>query len=132
MEGSVVNQIEILGFEDEKSLQRFRKKLKSLKSHFNLTSLGKDFSFVAEEASIKVKDSKSLTYLFISEEIHPADEIKKMAELYSDLEILHLIIAPSGEGYMCLKTYKEGNSQVEEVRGSIPHMIGSLLQGGFQ
>lgn len=132
MEGTIVNQIEISGFEDEKSSDKFRKKLKSLKSRFNLKSFDKSMSFSAEEASWKSKEDHSLIYLFLTEDSHPDKEIARLAELNPLLEIQHLIISPAGCGEILLRQYKGETLKEETFSGSLAHMLGDLIQGGFR
>lgn len=132
MEGSVVNQIEIRGFSDENDSASFRKKLKSLKSKFNLPSLDKSLSFSAEEASWKEKEDHSLVFLFITEDSNPGSEIAKMACLYPNLEIDHLVIAPSGCGEVILTHYKGESEEHQEFGSELAQMLGDLIQGGFQ
>jgi len=52
LEGSIVNQIEISGFKTEKEAEKFKKKLKTLKTPFRITG------FESEEASWKMKEKE--------------------------------------------------------------------------
>lgn len=133
MEGSIVNQVEITGFENQKESEKFRKKLKSLKSVFNLTKADKSLTFIAEEASWKEKEDHSLVYLFLTDDSSPQKEILTLAEIYNNLRIQHLIISPSGEGEMIHFVYSCGEI-IEEThhKGALAHMLGDLIQGGFQ
>lgn len=132
MEGTIVNQVEISGFEEEKSSEKFRKKLKSFKAVFNLKSYDKSFSFIAEEASWKMKENHSLVYLFLTEDSHPGEELSRLAALNPALEIQHLLISPSGCGEVLYRTYKGESVEEESYSGSLAHMLGDLIQGGFQ
>jgi len=133
LEGSVVNQIEISGFENEKDSAKFRKKLKSLKSVFTLSKVDKTLSFIAEEANWKMKEDYSLVYLFITEDSHPESEILSLAKLYSLLRIQHLVISPSEEGLMIHYLYSKGALiKKTEHSGAMVYMLGDLIKGGFE
>ncbi|RQW05914.1 MAG: hypothetical protein EH225_04000 [Calditrichaeota bacterium] len=125
MEGTIVNQVEISGFESEKDSEKFRKKLKTLKSAFSLTG------FRAEEASFKIKDDFSLVYLFLTEDEYPEKEIRHLQEENSTLEIQHLIISPTGCGEMLHFIYSKDGAEVTEYSGPAILMLGDLIQGGF-
>ena len=133
MEGSIVNQIEISGFSDEKEAQQFRKKIKSLKSNFNLKKISSNIDFIAEEASWKIKDDNSLVFLFITEDFSPENEIKNLSELLPNLKLQHLVISPSGSGLLKHLSYENGELVYKnEVEGSLSQMLGDLIKGGFQ
>lgn len=133
MKGSIVNQVEISGFSEQKEVEIFRKKIKSLKSVFNLHKLDKSLHFQTEEASWKMKDDFSLIYLFLTEDSYPEEEITNVSRLNNQLTIKHLIISPSGEGNMIYFKYEQGVlSDKREVKGSVAHMLGDLVNGGFQ
>lgn len=132
MEGSIVNQIEITGFNDENDVKDLRKRLKSFKTPFSLHSLDRTLNFKAEEASWKEKDNHSLVYLFLTEDSHPGEEISKMAKLFPDLEIRHLVISPSGCGEVILNIYHGSDTENHEYSGTLAKMLGDLVQGGFQ
>jgi hypothetical protein len=133
LEGSIVNQIELSGFDTEKESEKFRKKLKSLKSIFNLSKINKSLSFIAEDASWKVKEDFSLVYLFLTEDTYPEKEIQALAGFYNELNIQHLVISPSGAGRIIHYDYTSGvlTGKIEQD-GSIAHMLGDLIHGGFQ
>lgn len=133
LKGSIVNQIKIKGFADQKDSDKFRKKIKSLKSIFHLSKIDKSINFYADEASWKMKDDFSLIYLFLTEDSFPEEEISALSRLKKDLSISHLVIAPSEEGLMLYYHYE--NSELlekTEVKGGTAHMLGDLIQGGFQ
>lgn len=132
LEGSIVNQIEISGFTDEKKAVKFRKKIKSIKSIFNLSRIDKSISFAAEEASWKLKDDFSLVYLFLTEDFYPEEEIAALSSSLEELSVRHLVLSPSGEGLVLYFHY--GNGVLEEkteVKGDAAHMLGDLVKGGF-
>lgn len=132
MDGSIVNQIEISGFSDAKESARMRKKLKTLKSVFNLSAVDKKIGFTAQEASWKEKDDHSLVYLFLTEDSFPREEVRMFAELFGNLEIQHLAISPSGCGEMIHLVYSAGEVSETSYGGSVVHMLGDLIKGGFQ
>lgn len=126
MEGSIVNQVEISGFADEKEAVRFRKKLKSFKSAFSLPS------FKADEASWKIKENHSLVYLFLTEDSFPEEAIGSLAAENENLEIQHLLISPSGCGEMMHFHYRGKEVEKSEFSGEAVLMLGDLIKGGFQ
>jgi len=133
LEGSIVNQIEISGFADNKEAEKFRKKIKSLKSVFNLSKISKNIDFIADECSWKMKDDFSLVYLFITEDSFPEEMIRAMAEKLENYNIQHLVIAPSGEGIIYHYTFTSGRLALKnEVKGNMAIMMGDLIKGGFQ
>ncbi|MBI9096870.1 MAG: hypothetical protein JEY91_00260 [Spirochaetaceae bacterium] len=132
MEGTVVNQIEIKGFSDDKKSEKFRKQIKSLRSVFHLSQMDKNLDFAAADASWKKKDDHSLVYLFLTEGFSPESEICSLAELYPHLEIHHMIISPNGKGLLLYFRYSGGKlSEKTEQTGSVVHMLGDLIKGGF-
>ena len=133
MEGSVVNQIEISGFIDDKESEKFRKKIKSLKSVFTLSKIDKSINFTAEEASWKNKEKHNLVYLFLTEDSSPENELLEVSRLNRSLLIKHLMISPSGGGKLIFQSYSEGH-QVERrlFEGPAVQMLGDLIKGGFK
>ncbi|MBB6478777.1 hypothetical protein [Spirochaeta isovalerica] len=125
MEGTIVNQVEISGFENEKDAEKFRKKLKSFKSLFTLPG------FKAQDASFKLKDDFSLIYLFLTEDEYPEAEIKQLFEENDSLEIQHLVISPTGCGEMLHFFYSREGHETTEYSGPAILMLGDLIQGGF-
>lgn len=125
MEGSIVNQIEISGFKTEKEAEKFKKKLKTLKTPFRITG------FESEEASWKMKEDFSLVYLFITEDIYPLEQIKSFAFANKELEIQHLVLSPSGCGEMIHYSYSAGSEEITEYSGPALLMLGDLIKGGF-
>jgi hypothetical protein len=133
LEGSVVNQIEISGFKNLVEAEKFRKKIKSMKSVFNISKIDKHIEFQAEEASYKIKDDHSLVYLFLTENSYPEHELCDLSGIMKNLSINHLIIAPSGEGVLIFFRYEMGQIiEKTEMKGSVAHMLGDLIQGGFK
>lgn len=132
MQGSIVNQVEISGFKENKDLVRFRKNLKSFKSNFNLKSYDKKFSFIAEEATWKEKDDNCLIYLFITEDSHPGEEIKQLAQENDSLTFKHLIISPADEGVVYCRILNGNDVEENIYPGDLAKMLGNLIQGGFQ
>jgi len=126
LEGAIVNQVEISGFESEKESLRFRKKMKSFKSLFSLPG------FTADEASFKMKEDFSLVYLFLTEDTYPEVEIKKLQSENPSLEIQHLVISPSDCGEMLHFHYGNGHDEVNSFHGAAINMLGDLIQGGFR
>lgn len=125
MEGTVVNQLEISGFENEKDALKFIKKLKSLKSVFSIPG------FKAEEASFKMKEDYSLIYLFLTEDGYPEKEIKTFNENNPTLQIQHLVISPTGCGEMIHYLYAGEEIEATEYSGPAILMLGDLIKGGF-
>jgi hypothetical protein len=133
MEGSIVNQIEISGFSSKEESEKFRKKIKSIKSIFNLSKINKSLSFAAIEGSLKIKDDFSLVYIFITENSFPEEEIQILAEEKKELNIQHMIIAPSEAGNVMYISYSYGELyERKEVVGGMAKMLGDLILGGFQ
>ncbi len=132
IKGSVVNQIEISGFPNEKEALKFRRSIKSSKSIFDLSKIDKSICFLAQNASWKIKENYNLIYLFITEEIYPEEEIKIITETFQELNIQHLIISPGGEGILIHNEYSTGLLKNETIlSGRTAKMLGDLIQGGF-
>jgi len=133
LEGSIVNQIEIRGFADNKEAVKFRKKIKSLKSVFDLSNIDKSLDFTADECSWKMKDDFSLVYLFLTEDSFPEEMICSMAGKLETYHIQYMVIAPSGEGVIYHYSYSNGKLILKkEVKGNMAIMMGDLIKGGFQ
>ena len=133
LEGSIVNQIEINGFSNEKEATEFSRKLKSSKTVFNLSKIDKTLNFAADEASWKMKDDYSLLYLFITEDSFPEEDIFSFAAMNENLNFQHLVISPSGTGLLIYISYS-GGKQIErkEIPGGTALMLGDLIKGGYQ
>jgi len=132
VEGSIINQIEISGFNNEKEAKKFQKRIKSFKSVFNLNKIDKSINFLAEEASWKIKEDFSIVYLFITEETFPEDKICKLSKFLKNLNFEYLIISPSQIGHLIFLNYCKGLVlEKKEIFGKSVKMLGDLIKGGF-
>lgn len=133
MEGTIVNQVEISGFDSDKDAEKFRKKIKTLNSVFSLFKIDKAIDFSAEEASWKNKEKHTIVYLFLTEDSSPEKELLEVTRLKRSLLIKHLMISPSGGGKLIFRSYSDGH-QVEQnsLEGPAVQMLGDLIKGGFK